>query len=96
MSTRFAERYLATDLVERTVGDPYMRGPSFRSEPMPKFRLRVLKANWRAAGRAVEAGEVVEVEADIAGALVQQKRAEYCDPELVKQHYANRRGGTGR
>jgi hypothetical protein len=90
-------RYEGVLLAEAATGDPYARLPTFRPEAMPKFRLRVLKPNWRAAGgRAVELGEIVEIEADIAGALVQQKRAEYCDPELVKQHYANRRGGTGR
>jgi hypothetical protein len=91
------DQFLAANVEHWTpLGNPYARLPTFRPEAMPKFRLRVLKANWRVAGRAVELDEVVDVEADVAGALVQQKRATYCDPELVRQHYANRRGGTGR
>jgi hypothetical protein len=83
-------------LATAATGDPYARLPTFRPEAMPKFRLRVLKPNWRVSGRAVELDEIVEVEADVAGALVQQKRAAYADVELVRQYYANRRGGTGR
>ena len=90
-------RYEAGVAAAATTGDPYARLPTFRPEAMPKFRLRVLKPNWRAAGgRAVEEGEIVEVEADIAGALVQQKRAEYADPNVVAEYYRTRRGGTGR
>jgi hypothetical protein len=97
MLTEYERQYLGRHLDGwTTTGDPYFRGPSVRAEVLPRFRVRSTTGNWRCEGRAVAIGEVVELAADDASTIVGLGRGEYVDVERVKQHYATRRGGSGR
>jgi hypothetical protein len=85
------ERYLANNLAAAATGNPFAQMPRYRAEPVPTFTVRALNDRWRYLGKPVEVGQIVSLPLDECEGLVSLRRAEFTEPERVREHYRNRR-----
>jgi hypothetical protein len=83
--------YEAGLLAAAGTGNPFAQMPRYRQEPVPAFKIRALRDDWRAAGVAVTVGQILSLPLDEAEGLVSLGRATFVSPDEVRAYYRNRR-----